>query len=89
MYVVGLLASLSLPTTQSGSSAKARNDFLTEASIMGQFDHPHVIKLYGVVTRVEPVMIVMEFMENGSLYHYLRVSGFGTGSRVVGLSWPY
>ena len=51
---------------------------------MGQFDHPHVIKLYGVVTRLEPVMIVMEFMENGSLYHYLRVSEpssvIGTGS---------
>ncbi len=50
-----------------------KNDFLTEASIMGQFDHPNVIKLYGVVTRVEPAMIVMEFVENGSLYHYLRV----------------
>lgn len=42
---------------------------------MGQFDHPNVIKLYGVMTRVEPVMIVMEYMEKGSLYYYLRVSG--------------
>ena len=41
---------------------------------MGQFEHPNVIKLYGVVTNVEPAMIVMEFMDNGSLYHYLRVS---------------
>ena len=41
---------------------------------MGQFNHPNVIKLYGVITKVEPVMIVMEFMENGSLYYYLRVS---------------
>ena len=41
---------------------------------MGQFSHPHVIKLYGVVTKVDPAMIVMEFVENGSLYHYLRVS---------------
>ena len=44
---------------------------------MGQFDHPNVIALYGVVTRVEPVMIVMEYMEKGSLYHYLRVSWCG------------
>ena len=47
-----------------------------EASIMGQFEHAHVIKLFGVVTRVEPVMIVMEYMENGSLYTYLRVSTY-------------
>lgn len=51
-----------------------RTDFLNEATIMGQFNHDHVIKLYGVVTRVDPAMIVMEFMDNGSLYSYLRVS---------------
>lgn len=50
-----------------------RTDFLNEATIMGQFNHDHVIKLYGVVTRVDPAMIVMEFMDNGSLYSYLRV----------------
>ena len=51
-----------------------RTDFLNEASIMGQFNHDHVIKLYGVVTKVDPAMIIMEFMDNGSLYSYLRVS---------------
>ena len=61
---------------QPGSSAKLRNEFLNEASIMGQFQHDHVIKLYGVVTKVEPAMIVMEFMDNGSLYSYLRVSAY-------------
>ncbi len=41
---------------------------------MGQFKHPNVITLYGVVTVVEPAMIVMEYMESGSLYSYLRVN---------------
>ena len=68
------LSHSSLPSIQPHSSAKQRNDFLSEASIMGQFTHPNVVKLYGVVTRVDPVMIIMEFLENGSLYHYLRVS---------------
>ena len=63
-----------LPLIQPHSSAKQRNDFLSEASIMGQFTHPNVVRLYGVVTKVDPVMIIMEFLENGSLYHYLRVS---------------
>lgn len=29
--------------------------FLQEAAIMGQFRHPHIIKLHGVVTMGEPV----------------------------------
>lgn len=48
-------------------------DFLTEASIMGQFEHPNVIFLQGVVTKSNPVMIITEYMENGSLDHFLRV----------------
>ena len=30
--------------------------FLQEAAIMGQFFHPNVVRLYGVVTEGEPVM---------------------------------
>ena len=33
-----------------------RVKFLREAAIMGQFHHPNVITLYGVVTVGEPVM---------------------------------
>lgn len=42
---------------------------------MGQFDHPNIIRLEGVVTKSRPVMIVTEFMENGALDSFLRVSG--------------
>ena len=42
-------------------------------SVMGQFRHPNVVKLYGVISRVDPVMIVMEYLENGSLDRYLQV----------------
>ncbi|XP_056437835.1 ephrin type-A receptor 7 [Gadus chalcogrammus] len=37
-----------------------------------EFDHPNVVHLEGVVTRGKPVMIVIEFMENGSLDGFLR-----------------
>lgn len=43
---------------------------------MGQFDHPNVIHLEGVVTKSSPVMIITEFMENGSLDTFLRVSDY-------------
>ena len=35
---------------QQGSNEKTRDDFISEASIMGQFKHPNVIQLIGVVT---------------------------------------
>ena len=32
--------------------------FLQEAAIMGQFSHPNVVKLYGVVTVGDPVSVL-------------------------------
>lgn len=63
---------VAIKTLKSGSSAKAKAEFLTEATIMGQFSHPNVIRLIGVVTSAEPVMIVAEYMANGSLDQFLR-----------------
>ena len=37
------------------ASEKDRVKFLQEAAIMGQFSHPNVVKLHGVVTVGEPV----------------------------------
>ncbi|XP_008184482.1 ephrin type-B receptor 1-B isoform X4 [Acyrthosiphon pisum] len=65
---------VAIKTLKPGSTDKARNDFLTEASIMGQFEHPNVIFLQGVVTRSNPVMIITEYMENGSLDTFLRAN---------------
>ncbi|KAF8791659.1 Ephrin type-A receptor 4 like protein [Argiope bruennichi] len=65
---------VAIKTLKPSSSDKARMDFLTEASIMGQFDHPNVIYLQGVVTKSNPVMIITEFMENGSLDTFLRAN---------------
>ncbi|XP_064459535.1 ephrin type-B receptor 2-like isoform X3 [Ornithodoros turicata] len=65
---------VAIKTLKPGSHDKARMDFLTEASIMGQFDHPNVIFLQGVVTKSNPVMIVTEYMENGSLDTFLRAN---------------
>ncbi|XP_065221402.1 ephrin type-B receptor 1-B isoform X5 [Planococcus citri] len=65
---------VAIKTLKPGSSDKARNDFLTEASIMGQFEHPNVIFLQGVVTKSNPVMIITEYMENGSLDTFVRAN---------------
>uniref|UniRef100_H3A9X5 receptor protein-tyrosine kinase n=1 Tax=Latimeria chalumnae TaxID=7897 RepID=H3A9X5_LATCH len=63
---------VAIKTLKSGYTEPQRRGFLSEASIMGQFDHPNVIRLEGVVTKSRPVMILTEYMENGSLDSFLR-----------------
>ncbi|XP_075705027.1 ephrin type-A receptor 8-like [Rhinoderma darwinii] len=63
---------VAIKTLKVGYNEKQRRDFLSEASIMAQFDHPNVIHLEGVVTRSKLTMIVTEYMENGSLDTFLR-----------------
>lgn len=65
---------VAIKTLKAGYTERQRRDFLAEASIMGQFDHPNVIHLEGVLTRTCPVLIITEFMENGALDSFLRVS---------------
>ncbi|XP_075997193.1 ephrin type-A receptor 2a [Genypterus blacodes] len=63
---------VAIKTLKPGYSEKQRQDFLGEASIMGQFSHPNIIRLEGVVTKFKHAMIVTEYMENGALDTYLR-----------------
>ncbi|KAM7401030.1 hypothetical protein PAMA_005298 [Pampus argenteus] len=63
---------VAIKTLKAGYTERQRRDFLAEASIMGQFDHPNVIRLEGVLTRSCPVLIITEFMENGALDSFLR-----------------
>lgn len=64
---------MAVKTLRWGASERERGMFLSEAGVMGQFDHPNVLKLEGVITRTPPERIVTEFMENGPLDAFLRV----------------
>uniref|UniRef100_A0AAY4BQ96 Ephrin type-A receptor 6 n=1 Tax=Denticeps clupeoides TaxID=299321 RepID=A0AAY4BQ96_9TELE len=95
--------SVAIKTLKGGYTERQRRDFLREASIMGQFDNPNIIRLEGVVTKSEvytftvyfnliimnncrPVMIVVEYMENGSLDSFLRKhDGHFTMIQLVGM----
>ncbi|XP_029371938.1 protein-tyrosine kinase 2-beta-like [Echeneis naucrates] len=52
------------------SSAEVKEKFLSEADLMKNLDHPHIVRLIGVID-VDPVWIVMELYEHGELGHYL------------------
>ncbi|XP_062415451.1 tyrosine-protein kinase SRK2 [Pungitius pungitius] len=47
-------------------------DFLREAQLMKKLRHPKLIQLYAVCTLEEPIYIITELMNNGSLLEYLN-----------------
>ena len=55
--ISGSTKELAVKTLKPGSSENDRVRFLQEAAIMGQFNHPYIVKLYGVVTLEDPVSI--------------------------------
>uniref|UniRef100_A0A8D0GBR5 receptor protein-tyrosine kinase n=1 Tax=Sphenodon punctatus TaxID=8508 RepID=A0A8D0GBR5_SPHPU len=63
---------VAIKTLKVGYTEKQRIDFLSEASIMGQFCHHNIIRLEGVISKYKPLMIITEYMENGALDKFLR-----------------
>ncbi|XP_073936642.1 ephrin type-A receptor 10 isoform X3 [Castor canadensis] len=59
-------------TLRDGCTDSQRLSFLAEALTLGQFDHGHIVRLEGVVTRGSPLMIVTEYMSHGALDGFLR-----------------
>ncbi|XP_036087837.1 ephrin type-A receptor 10 isoform X3 [Rousettus aegyptiacus] len=59
-------------TLREGCSDSQRLSFLAEALTLGQFDHSHIVRLEGVVTRGSTSMIVTEYMSHGALDGFLR-----------------
>lgn len=66
----------------SGGAESLQMAFLGQAAVLGQFQHPNVLRLEGVVTKSRPLMVVTELMELGPLDSFLRVSQ--AGSKVWG-----
>ena len=51
------------------------NEFLEEVSLTKQLRHPTLVQLYGVCTKAEPIYIITDLMNHGSLLTYLRGDG--------------
>uniref|UniRef100_A0A8C6KAR1 non-specific protein-tyrosine kinase n=1 Tax=Nothobranchius furzeri TaxID=105023 RepID=A0A8C6KAR1_NOTFU len=52
--------------------AMREEDFIEEAKIMMKLSHPKLVQLYGVCSQQQPIYIITEFMEQGSLLNFLR-----------------
>ena len=75
---------VAIKTLKPGSDEMDQVKFLQEAAIMGQFKHPNVIKLYGVVTVGEPVSIQYTLMDDFE-YHSVDVSFQGWSRKSLGM----
>ncbi|KAM6112887.1 tyrosine-protein kinase HCK [Pterocles gutturalis] len=61
---------VAVKTMKPGSMSAAA--FLEEANLMKTLQHDKLVKLHAVVTREEPIYIITEFMEKGSLLDFLK-----------------
>lgn len=57
-----------------GGAESLQMTFLGQAALLGQFQHPNILRLEGVVTKSRPLMVLTELMELGPLDSFLRVS---------------
>ncbi|KAG1948463.1 focal adhesion kinase 1 isoform q [Pimephales promelas] len=64
--------SVAIKTCKNCTSDSVREKFLQEALTMRQFDHPHIVKLIGIITE-NPVWIIMELCTLGELRSFLQV----------------
>eukprot|EP00035_Acanthoeca_spectabilis_P040317 m.68844 g.68844 ORF g.68844 m.68844 type:complete len:959 (+) comp9941_c0_seq2:224-3100(+) len=75
-----LNVAIAIKTLQSSfnQSRESQLAFLEEAAVTWQFDHPNVVKMYGVVSCGYPYLIVLELCEPGSLLHNVKAREYST-----------
>lgn len=61
-----------IKTVNEHATDRERSEFLNEASVMKAFNTHHVVRLLGVVSQGQPVLVIMELMANGDLKTFLR-----------------
>ncbi|XAR60594.1 Non-specific serine/threonine protein kinase [Bertholletia excelsa] len=66
-------------------SFQGHKEWLAEVNYLGQFSHPHLVKLLGYCLEDEQRLLVYEFMPKGSLDNHL----FRRGSYFQPLSWNF
>uniref|UniRef100_A0A3B4Y6P7 receptor protein-tyrosine kinase n=1 Tax=Seriola lalandi dorsalis TaxID=1841481 RepID=A0A3B4Y6P7_SERLL len=72
---------VAIKSLKAGYSDKQRRDFLSEASIMGQFDHPNIIRLEGVVSLLtcSPFCVIKTFQKHDGQFTVIQLVGMLRG----------
>ena len=62
---------VAVKTCHAEAGAAGRQALLEEATIMAQFQHPHVLSFIAIVLN-DPLMVILEYAELGDLLGYLK-----------------
>ncbi|XP_003412509.1 protein-tyrosine kinase 2-beta isoform X2 [Loxodonta africana] len=62
---------VAIKTCKKDCTLDNKEKFMSEAVIMKNLDHPHIVKLIGIIEE-EPIWIIMELYPYGELGHYLE-----------------
>ncbi|TKR64395.1 hypothetical protein L596_024937 [Steinernema carpocapsae] len=57
-------------------------EIMREARLMRNFSHPNVVKCYGVAAGQEPLMVVMELVNQGALDSYLQKTSLSSSQKM-------
>ncbi|KAK6024856.1 SH2 domain protein [Ostertagia ostertagi] len=57
--------------------------FFEEAKLMRRFDHPNIVRFYGVAPQEEPIMIILELASGGSLKNYCKTHADIPDSKLI------
>ncbi|KAL4002500.1 Protein tyrosine kinase family protein [Acanthocheilonema viteae] len=87
-YLGATFGECAIKTVSETANSAERLHFLIEASVMKQFNTPFIVKLYGVVSDGQPVLVVMEMMKKGNLRDYLRSRRPNAEENIHGLQVP-
>ncbi|RXG53725.1 Discoidin domain-containing receptor 2 [Armadillidium vulgare] len=63
---------VALKSLKPNASEMAKEDFKSEVRVLSRLEDPNIVMLLGVVTRHEPMAMLLEYMEHGDLYQFLR-----------------
>lgn len=55
-----------------GAAEGTKKDFRQEARVLARLHDPNIVRLVGVVSRAEPLGLLLEYMVHGDLYQFLR-----------------
>ncbi|XP_012518474.1 PREDICTED: protein-tyrosine kinase 2-beta [Propithecus coquereli] len=67
----GEKTNVAVKTCKKDCTLDNKEKFMSEAVIMKNLDHPHIVKLIGIIEE-EPTWIIMELYSYGELGHYLE-----------------
>ncbi|XP_045687496.1 protein-tyrosine kinase 2-beta isoform X3 [Phyllostomus hastatus] len=67
----GEKVNVAVKTCKKDCTLDNKEKFMSEAVIMKNLDHPHIVKLIGIIEE-EPTWIIMELYSYGELGHYLE-----------------